>query len=220
MGNEGTQQVRCCLEGAAVASGRSAQSIEVEGRQVSQGIHLDIAPDRFHRIEFRGVRRQEMRMEVGVSGDKALGELGPVGQQPVPDEDEGACEVGAENPQEVDDPAGRDIGVGMEPETQAHPVPGRGNAKGRDGRHLLMPPRTLIEHRGMAAAPPGPPHQRRHQEAAFVEEDQPCFAPRGFFLMRGHSILTQLWIAASFRSTARRWGFWGLQPKACKSRPT
>ena len=208
------------LEGTAMATGRVGQAVKVKAGQVGHGIHLGIAPDIFHGIKLRGVRRQKMGMEVGALSHKVLGALCAVGKQPVPNQSDGACEVGAQDPQELDDEAGRNIGVGMEAKTQVYLIAGWRNAQGSNGRHLLMQTRALIEHRCMSTAAPRTPHQRSHQEAAFVEEDQPRFAPGGFFLMRGHPVLTQFWISASFRSTARRWGFCGLHPRECKRRPT
>ena len=71
----------------------------------------------------------------------------------------------------------------------------------------------------LAAGCPGPPHKRHHQEAAFVEKDESGAYPGGVFFTRGQSALTQRWMAASSRSMARRCGFWGLQPRECKTRP-
>jgi hypothetical protein len=44
--------------------------------------------------------------------------------------------------------------------------------------------------------------------------------PGGVFFMRGQSLRTHRSMAASSLSSARRSGFWWLQPKACMSLPT
>ena len=64
---------------------------------------------------------------------------------------------------------------------------------------------------------PGKPHRERKR--GFVNEDQPGFQARGVFFTWGQSDLTQVAIAVSSRSRARRVGFCGLQPKARIKRP-
>jgi hypothetical protein len=49
------------------------------------------------------------------------------------------------------------------------------------------------------------------------DKDEGSVQSPGFFLMRGQSFFSQVWTASSSRSTARRWGFWGLQPSRCRS---
>jgi hypothetical protein len=66
--------------------------------------------------------------------------------------------------------------------------------------------------RGLAFGRPGPSHRREEGEPALVLEDDPgAPAPRAFFI-RGQSCFTQVAIASSLRSIARRAGRCLLQP--------
>ena len=70
----------------------------------------------------------------------------------------------------------------------------------------------MAQHRGAALGCPGPSHRREEGGPALVLEDDPgAAAPRAFF-MRGQSCLTQVAIASSSRSTARRAGRCLLHP--------
>lgn len=125
----------------------------------------------------------------------------------------------AELLEEREDRAGVDIGLGMKAEEQLDTVSvGRDN-QGRDGGNFTIGVGPVPDEGCLTGGGPGPPHQRHHQEAAFVEKDESGAYPCGVFFTRGQSAWTQRWIKASSRSTARRCGFWGLQPRECKIRP-
>ena len=137
----------------------------------------------------------------------------------IPQQDDGARKVPLQVLKERDDARAVDVAVGMETEGEAHPAPGWRNAQGGDGRHFLMAPRTLQQDGRGVAGPPAAPHHRSHEKARFVEENEPGVQPHGFFLIRGQVFFTHPRIFSSSRSTARRWGRCGLQPRARRSRP-
>jgi hypothetical protein len=58
------------------------------------------------------------------------------------------------------------------------------------------------------------------QESGFVAENNVGAQPRSVFFILGHSAFFQCSMASSFRSNARRSGFWWLHPRECISRPT
>src|SRR6266700_3092877 len=113
-----------------------------------------------------------------------------------------------------------DVLVWEKAEVEVKSVATRRHGQRAHTRDLLTGPAALIEDGGLAARSPGATHQRGHQKAGFIEENQMRLQPAGFFLMRGHSFLTQRWISRSLRSTARRSGFWGLQSRARNKRQT
>jgi len=121
--------------------------------------------------------------------------------------------------QERQDPLGIDIRLGIKAKEQPDPVPGGRNGQGGDDGDFSIGIGPMSEQGSLATRSPRPSHQRHHQEAAFVNKDEGRAYPGSVFFTRGQLTLTQVWMAASSRSMARRCGFWGLQPKECKIRP-
>jgi hypothetical protein len=64
----------------------------------------------------------------------------------------------------------------------------------------------MMQHRCFAPRRPGGPHRREEREARLVLEDDPRPPAAGRPFMRGHSTSTQLGMASSLRSRARRAG--------------
>ncbi len=207
------------LDGAAGAAGRIGQGGNLHEGEVGQRVELEVGPEVLHGIELRGIGREGKGMEAGMSGEEGSGEERAVSVQAIPQQDDGALEVPLQVLEERDDAKAVDIAIGMETEGEAHPVPGWRNAQGGDGRHLLMAPRALQQDGRGVAGPPAAPHNRSHEKARLVKEDEPGFQSRGFFLIRGQVFFTHPRIFSSSRSTARRWGRCGLQPRVRRSRP-
>ena len=99
----------------------------------------------------------------------------------------------------------------MEPEVQVDLIAAGGHAQGSDDGEPLVSARALRQERSMAAVRRASSDKGGHQKAGFVEEDEAGSQAGGFFFTRGRSSLTQRWISASSRSTARRCGFPGLR---------
>lgn len=153
-------------------------------------------------------------------GQEVLYPPRPVGLQTVPDNDQGCSELTVKLAEKFQRPQGVDIGIAVQAKVQMNPVTLRRHAQGADDGDLLMRSGTLIDHRGVAPRRPTAAHQRRHQQARFVDKDQPGSQACGVFFTRGQSFFTQFAIAFSSRSTARRVGFCGLHPIARNNRPT
>ncbi len=198
---------------------RSHQGLEFEKRLVGHGICLQVAPGVLRRIQLRSVRRQEHRAPVFFPGNVILDEAGPMGHEPIPEQGDGTLKMPAEVLQEGKDLAGVDIGLGVKPEKQLNTVSAGGDGQGGYDGNFAVGVCPMPKQGGLAARRPTPSHQRHHHEAAFVKKNESGAYPRGVFFTLGQSALTQFWMAASSRSTARRWGFWGLQPSECKRRP-
>ncbi len=195
------------------------QRVEIQRSEVCQGVHFEIAPDVFDGIELWCVRREEMRMQARVAREKLARGLRAMSLKTVPNQDDGPGKLLQEHAKKIDDSTRIDVGVGVKPEIQVEIVPRGRYAKGRNHRHFLMRARTLIEQRRLASWTPRAANQGRHRHATFVDKDEPRLQARGFFLMQGHSVLTQPSMKSSSRSTARRAGFWGLQPNEWSKRP-
>lgn len=201
-------------------AGLIGEFVDIEEWCVGQRVGLEIAPKVLDRIELRGVRRQELGSDIGLRSEERLHDASTVSLQPIPDQDPGRVQLPIELAEKVADGDGIEIGMPVKSEVQLHPIARRRHAQRGNGRDLLVRARTLLEDGCDAARMPGPPHQRRHQQAGLVDEDQPGSQARGVFFTRGQSLLTHCLIAVSSRSTARRVGFWGLHPMPCSSRPT
>lgn len=125
----------------------------------------------------------------------------------------------AEVLQEREDRRSIDISLGMKAEEQLDAVTvGRDDERGDNG-NFPIGVGPVPQQRCLSPGSPGSPDQWHHEEAALVEKNKSGAYTRGVFFTLGQSILTQDRMASSSRSTARRCGFWGLQPRACKTRP-
>ncbi len=195
------------------------QRFEIKRSEVCQRVHFEIAPDVFNGIEFRSVRREEMGMQARVLRKELARSLRAMGLKTIPNQDDRSGKLLQKHAEEIDDPIRVYICVGVKPKIEVSVVPCRRHAKCRNHRHLLMRARALIEQRRLAPRTPRATNQRRHQYATFVNKNEPGLQAGGFFLIRGHSVLIQPWIKSSSRSTARRAGFWGLQPNEWSNRP-
>ena len=97
-------------------------------------------------------------------------------------------------------------------------------ALGTDGnagdRRDSVVPVAVTHHRGLAHRAPRFPYRGDQEEPRFVDKDDVGRQPCGVFFTAGHTVDFHWAMAASLRSTARRSGFWWLQPNWCRSLPT
>lgn len=63
------------------------QRVGIEAGVVGQRMVFEIAPGVFDGIEFRGIRRQQDRVDGAGVGHEPLDEPGTMGLEPIPDED-------------------------------------------------------------------------------------------------------------------------------------
>lgn len=189
-------------------------------RPVGKGILFQVAPDIFHGIEFGSIGRKERTLQTLGRADVALNDFGPMGGQIVPYHHDRFGQLGLELVEEI--PGGHriDIGIRVQLEGQEHVVGARRPTEGGDDRDFSMGAGPLKKKRCVTPGAPRPADQGGHQEPGFVDEGNPGSRPFGFFLSAGQTVLTHPSIRSSFRSRARRSGFWGLHPNACRSLPT
>ena len=111
--SQGSKQCRVLLQRAALVPTDACELNEIESREIGQSVHLEIAPDGFHGIEFGGVGRQQEDMESRrgideLSCDDASMRLGAI-----PDENDVPWNLILEMPEELANEVAVDVGVGM-----------------------------------------------------------------------------------------------------------
>src|SRR5512136_509278 len=89
----------------------------------------------------------------------------------------------------------------------------------RNGRDPIMTIAMQYD-RGLSHRTPSLVDRGNQEEARFVDEDEMGCQPCGVFFTRGQTDRFHFSMATSSRSTARRSGFWWLQPIWCRSLPT
>ena len=141
-----------------------------------------------------------------------------VNRASIPDEDDVTPEVTQQVTQEDRDFDIREIvrmQVEVEPEVLAAGADGdRGN------RRHAIPAGPMVQHRRLAARRPRAAHGRGQLKAGFIGKHEMGVQPPRFFLIAGHTVPFQWAMACSFRSSARRSGFWHDQSHWARSRPT
>lgn len=193
--------------------------MNISRSMVCEGIHLEVAPERFGRVQFRGIRRKELHMEFAAALEKSVDIFGAVSKQSIPKDEQRSLELGSEFFEKPYDLRAGNIGIGVEGKVKSHPLADRGESQGGDHGNLLVRAGLLIEDGGLTSRRPSASEQRSHQDAAFVNKNEMGFQLMGFFLMRGHSFFIQSWMAFSSRSRARLSGLWGLHPRERSRRP-
>jgi len=175
-------------------------------------------PDAFIGVELGGVAGEAIEVEAGEGATQRTDRISLVNGSVVPYEDDRSSKMAKQISKE-----GADLGVldvlDVEGVVQAETSPARAHRDAGDDRDSIAP-LPVVEQGRLAPGRPGLAHARNQEEARLVDEDQVGTQPRGFFLMRGHSSRFQRSIASSFRSKARRSGFWCVKPRACSRRPT
>jgi hypothetical protein len=117
---------------------------------------------------------------------------GAMGCQTIPNQNNRSLQMTRELTQEVSDLRGSNTLFRMQPEAQGNPISAGPNTQSGHNRDMLVRAHALVQHRCLASRGPTAAHQRCHQKSAFVDKNQRCLQPGGFFLMRGQSCFIQL----------------------------
>src|SRR5215472_14222570 len=172
-----------------------------------------VAPDVFHRIEFRGVGGQLLdRQPTALRCDELFDQFGTMRRQAVPHYQQLAPQVAQQMAEEIDDLSGAD-GARVQPEVKIQ------RADASSGRQYF-PGEMILQHRGLSAWCPSSQPMRSFAQSALVDEDDGAPLREGFFLIRGQVICFQRLIACSLRSSALPVGRWQLQPSLRRMRQT
>ncbi len=165
-----------------------------------------VGPDGFVRVELRGVGRKEFEMQPRELAAEFPNPFSSVNAGVVPDHDDVPAEVAQQVPEEFADLVVSDVlRVALEVQADA-PTPGS-KRDARDHGDAIMPVAMMNEGR-LSARSPGLSHRGDQEEARLVDEDDVGTQPRSVFFTRGQFFRFQRSIASSFRSSARRSGFW------------
>ena len=124
----------------------------------------------------------------------------------VPDDEDVPAKVAQQVPEEFADLVVSDV-LRMAPEVQADtPTPGS-NGDARNHGDAIMPV-AMMNDGCLSARSPGLSHRGNQEEARLVDEDDVGTQPRSVFFTRGQFLRFQRSMTSSFRSSARRSGFW------------
>jgi hypothetical protein len=104
-----------------------------------------------------------------------------MGCQTIPNQNNRSLQMTRELTQEVLHLGGSITLFRMQPEVQGNSISAGPNTQSGHNRDMLVGAHALVEHRCLASRGPNAAHQRGHQQSDFVDKDQRCPQPRGFF---------------------------------------
>ena len=99
------------LKRSGMCSGLIGEFVDIEERRVRQRVGLEPGPKVFDRIEFGGIRRQELGPDIGLRSEERLHDTSPVRLQAIPDQDPGCIQLPIERAEKVADGDGIEIGM-------------------------------------------------------------------------------------------------------------
>ena len=123
MSNEGFEPIGTVLNRSRMGAGHVGEFVGVGNRKVRHGIRLEVSPQVFDRIQFRRVGRQEHTAHMRMGDQEVAHDNGAMRPQIVPDHHEGRTELAIQPREERHGAPRVDIGVAVQTEVQAHPVP-------------------------------------------------------------------------------------------------
>jgi hypothetical protein len=179
-------------------------------QEIGQVAILAMIPDHFDRVQLRRISRQPdhfhpVRMLLLEKPNRF-----PMGAVPIQNQDEFLPHMPMHQAQEGDHSIETYVLL-MNLKEQTGPMPHRGETDpGHHGEPVVPIPTVL--HGGLPFRRPCPANQWLQPIATLVyKQDRPAVLP-GLFFTSSHVWARQVRMAASSRSRARRWGFWGLHP--------
>jgi len=179
---------------------------------------LGSLPDALVGVEFGRVGGKVLEVEARNPAAEGRNGFASMHPEAVPDHDERLAKMAEEVTQERDDLPLADV-VMMPLIVEAESAALGADGDPGDNRDPIMT-LPVPQKRRLPARRPGARDCRRQLEARLVDEDEIGPQPKGVFFTWGQRTRFQRSIAASFRSRARRSGFWQLQPHWPRSRPT
>lgn len=210
VGDAGTQELLRAAEVTEGAADIADQDGAVGGLPVGELV-LGPAPHALVGIELRRIGGEVLETKAGVTGEQSPHERTAVDVGVVEQHVDGATKMTQQVTQERHDVRGVEVLVQLAVEVEPAATPAGAERQSREHRNTVVPVPVTQQGR-VAPWCPGAPHAGRQLESRFVEEDKVGAQPRGVFFTRAQSRVFQRSIAASSRSSARRSGFWALQP--------
>jgi hypothetical protein len=181
--NEGAQEVLASAKAADLVREPSMKALGIAKAVVGNTMVLEIGPGMLLRIEVGGVAGEPLDGDsAAVATEEALDFLGAMRTTSIPKDDDLAAQVSRKNPEERNHLREANNRVPMKADVEAEAPTDRREGDGGDGRDLLPMSADVMQDRRRSHRRPSSADDREEQEPAFVEEDEVCFIPPGFFL--------------------------------------
>ena len=200
-----SKAVRRSLDVSKRAAKATTQYDDVVGTTVGEP-PFGVGPDRLVGVELRGIGRQVFEMQPGEPMADFSNPFSFVNARVVPDEEDVTAKMAQQVPEKLTDFVVSDV-LRVAPEVQADALPPRSDGDARNHGDAIMPV-AMMNDGGLAARSPGLSHRGNQEEARLVDEDDVGTQPRSVFFTRGQFVRFQRSMTSSFRSSARRSGFW------------
>jgi len=171
---------------------------------------LEVVPDAFVRVQVGSVRGEGHQMKPARAGEEVLHRIAAMDGAVVQQHDQMTTDLTQEMAQERLRLCPLDVVLVEVAVQHAMEAPGADRDAGDRGDTVVT---VAVAHdRGLADGTPRLAHGGHQQEAGFVDKDDVGRQPFGVFFTAGQTDRFHSAMAASSRSTARRAGFWWLQP--------
>ena len=144
-------------------------------------VTFEVCPNKFIRIEFRGVSREVDSMDASTALKELLDGLGPVERASVPKKNDGSSKVARKMPKESTDLFSPDVFVGVKTDVEPKTLSSRRAAERRN-RGDFRPVTGHSKNRSLAPDAPGLSDGWDKREAALVEKDDWKLKLPGVFL--------------------------------------
>lgn|GEM_PF-1159926 len=188
---------------------------DIEAAQIAQFDPFELLPEAFIRVQLRGIGRQTFQVEAlrRAVGQERFDGVAAVDRRAIPDQHHPARHL-AQQVFEKRDHVGRVDGAILAMKVEL--APGR---DGADGGEMIagvpLPQDRCVAHWCIRAYDAG-----QGIESRFVYEEDGLLLGLRPLLIAGHLSSRHWAMAVSSRCRARRTGFWGLQRRALRKRPT
>lgn len=173
----------------------AAQADEIVHRRVRQYGVIKMIPERFHRIEFRGVWRQPFDTQPGaVFAKQFSNHPAPMRRKAIPDENDLLAAMTAQRPEKPRHMPRTDSAVmyGQKPANTS----GIGSGEDRGNAGEAFPVERLANDRSLTTWRPCGADRWSLGKPRFVHKDQPCVQIQGVFFTRvehGIDMVTPYW---------------------------
>ncbi len=205
MSEKGTEQAGCLLLIFEGVADFVVEMFNIVRNKVGEVTVLRMVPDLLGRIQLRSVCGKPLeRKPLGMLGFEMFG-CRAMYAVPIPDQNNLATEVTVHLSQKPDHVLRLDVML-KQLKIQTRITTHRRQREGGDSRQPVVPIPRPLNRRLAAGCPRATAHRLQH-EAAFIEKYDASLFFNSLFLMRGHFLRRQRWMATSSRSLARCSGF-------------
>src|SRR5438445_3729012 len=172
MSEEAATEGSATIDSTHAPANNAGESLHVFNGRVGQGGRVEVRPELFHRIQFRGVGREPLHSEPGSVAFEGLPYLAAaVGGQVVPHQDEGTSPMASQGREKAHH-LGATHAAPMQRQQPAGTLTVGARQQGGDSRKAL--PVERFDHaRRLPARGPGGPNRRPLREAGFVHKTEP-----------------------------------------------